>query len=136
VQSFQYNQPQGFGLLVGKVGREVGSVLGGEVGGGAQVVQLFDSWVGALAVEDYEGKVATHTRAVFDALGRSVPRIHFGTGTAALLESIVKTGPDIVSLDWRAPLHEGWRRPGFEPGVQGNLEPAALAGPPGPVAAR
>src|SRR5206468_1014319 len=107
-----------------------------QVTAGAQVVQLFDSWVGALAVEDYEGKVATHTRAVFDALGRSVPRIHFGTGTAALLESIVKTGPDIVSLDWRVPLDEGWRRLGFERGVQGNLEPAVLLGPSALVVAR
>ncbi|TMD28818.1 MAG: uroporphyrinogen decarboxylase, partial [Chloroflexi bacterium] len=61
---------------------------------------------------------------------------HFGTGTAALLESIVKTGPDIVSLDWRVPLDEGWRRLGFERGVQGNLEPAVLLGPSALVVAR
>jgi len=136
VKSFMYNQPQAFDLLLGKLARTMASYLRAQVAAGAQVVQLFDSWVGALAVEDYEGKVATHTRAVFDALGRSVPRIHFGTGTAALLESIVKTGPDIVSLDWRVPLDEGWRRLGFERGVQGNLEPAVLLGPSALVVAR
>src|SRR5437867_4566474 len=136
VKSFMYNQPQAFDVLLGKLARTMASYLRAQVAAGAQVVQLFDSWVGALAVEDYEGKVATHTRAVFDALGRSVPRIHFGTGTAALLESIVKTGPDIVSLDWRVPLDEGWRRLGFERGVQGNLEPAVLLGPSALVVAR
>jgi uroporphyrinogen decarboxylase len=58
-----------------------------------------------------------------------VPRIHFGTGTAGLLEAIAATGPDVVSLDWRVPLDVGWRRVGLERGVQGNLDPAVLLAP-------
>jgi uroporphyrinogen decarboxylase len=102
-----------------------------QVGAGASALQLFDSWVGALAPEDYEQRVARHTHAVFSALRPlRVPRIHFGTGTAGLLEAIAGTGPDLVSLDWRVPLDAGWRRIGEGRGVQGNLDPAVLLGPP------
>lgn len=97
---------------------------------GASAVQVFDSWVGALAVEDYEARVLPHTRAIFDALAPlGVPRVHFGTHTAGLLELIASAGPDIVSLDWRVPLDRGWERVGFDRGVQGNLDPALLLGP-------
>src|SRR5207237_506201 len=76
---------------------------------GGQAVQIFDSWVGVLTRNDYETRIARHTRAIFDALAPSgVPRIHFGTDTAHLLEPIAQTGPDIVSLDWRVPLDDGW----------------------------
>jgi uroporphyrinogen decarboxylase len=86
--------------------------------------------VGALAPEDYELRVVKHTRAIFDALAPlGVPRIHFGTNTAGLLESITESGPDIVSLDWRIKLDEGWRRVGHDHGIQGNLDPAVLLGP-------
>jgi len=89
------------------------------------------SWVGALALEDYESRVLPHTRAIFDALSSlDVPRIHFGTDTAALLEPIASAGADIVSLDWRIPLDVGWARVGHDRGIQGNLDPAVLLGPP------
>jgi uroporphyrinogen decarboxylase len=105
--------------------------LRAQVEAGASAVQLFDSWVGALAVDDYETRVLPHTRSIFEALGSlGVPRIHFGTDTAALLESIASTGPDIVSLDWRVPLDKGWTRVGHKRGIQGNLDPAVLLGPP------
>ena len=75
--------------------------------------------------------MAPHTRAIFDATAAlGVPRIHFGTGTAGLLEAIATTGPDVVSLDWRVPLDVGWRRIGGAKAVQGNLDPAVLLGPP------
>jgi uroporphyrinogen decarboxylase len=74
---------------------------------------------------------------MFDALASlRVPRIHFGTGTAGLLELIAATGPDIVSLDWRIKLDEGWKRVGHGLGVQGNLDPAVLLGPPDLVRTR
>src|SRR5205823_14223115 len=74
--------------------------------------------------------VAPHTRAIFEATATlGVPRIHFGRGTAGLLESITATGPDVISLDWNVPLDAGWRRVGFQRGVQGNLDPAVLLGP-------
>jgi uroporphyrinogen decarboxylase len=130
VKAFMYTQPEAFDRLLGKLARTMAAYLAAQLDAGASAIQVFDSWVGALAVEDYESRVARHTRAIFDALGpRDVPRIHFGTNTAGLLESIARTGPDIVSLDWRVPLDEGWRRVGHERGVQGNLEPAVLLGP-------
>jgi uroporphyrinogen decarboxylase len=94
-------------------------------------VQLFDSWVGALAVEDYEARVLPHTSSIFAALKPAdVPRIHFGTDTAGLLESIASAGPDIVSVDWRVPLDAAWGKVGLDRGIQGNLDPAVLLGPP------
>lgn len=130
VKAFMYTQPQAFELLLEKLAKTMSAYLEAQIAAGASAVQLFDSWVGALALEDYESRVVRHTRAIFDALAPlGVPRIHFGTNTAGLLEAIARTGPDIVSLDWRVPLDEGWRRIGQDRGVQGNLDPAVLLGP-------
>ncbi|HVS48566.1 MAG TPA: uroporphyrinogen decarboxylase family protein, partial [Candidatus Dormibacteraeota bacterium] len=131
VKSFMYSEPAAFETLLAKLSTTMAGYLKAQVAAGASAVQLFDSWVGALAVEDYEASVLPHTRAIFDALKPvEVPRIHFGTDTAGLLESITSTGPDIVSLDWRVPLDAGWRRVGHDRGIQGNLDPAVLLGPP------
>ncbi len=131
VKSFMYSEPAAFETLLGKLSTTMAGYLKAQVAAGASAVQLFDSWVGALAVEDYEASVLPHTRAIFDALKSvEVPRIHFGTDTAGLLESITSTGPDIVSLDWRVPLDAGWKRVGHDRGIQGNLDPAVLLGPP------
>jgi uroporphyrinogen decarboxylase len=130
VKAFMYREPESFDRLLGKLATVMGRYLAAQVAAGVDAVQLFDSWVGALSVEDYEERVAPHTRAVFTALAPlGVPRIHFGTGTAGLLEAIVATGPDVVGLDWRIPLDVGWRRIGLDRGVQGNLDPAVLLGP-------
>ena len=127
---FMYCEPAAFDRLLGKLATVMARYLAAQVGAGASALQVFDSWVGALAVEDYEARVAPHTKAIFEATGHlGVPRVHFGTGTAGLLESIVTTGPDLVSLDWRVPLDAGWRRVGLDRGVQGNLDPAVLLGP-------
>jgi uroporphyrinogen decarboxylase len=131
VKQFMYREPEAFDRLLQKLSVTMSAYLTAQVGAGASALQLFDSWVGALALEDYEQRVARHTRAVFTALRPlRVPRIHFGTGTAGLLEAIAGTGPDLVSLDWRVPLDAGWRRIGDDRGVQGNLDPAVLLGPP------
>jgi len=137
VKSFMYSEPEAFDRLLAKLATTMAGYLKAQVGAGASAVQLFDSWAGALAVEDYEARVAPHTQSIFDALKSArVPRIHFGTDTAALLESIASTGPDIVSLDWRVPLDTGWKRVGHELGIQGNLDPAVLLGPAELVRAR
>jgi len=131
VKAFMYSEPEAFDSLLAKLSETMAGYLRAQVDAGASAVQLFDSWVGALAVDDYEARVLPHTRSIFDALlTAGVPRIHFGTDTAALLESIASTGPDIVSLDWRVPLDAGWRRVGHDRGIQGNLDPAVLLGPP------
>jgi uroporphyrinogen decarboxylase len=128
---FMYSEPAAFDRLLGKLATVMGRYLVAQVNAGASALQVFDSWVGALSVEDYETRVAPHTKAIFDATAScGVPRVHFGTGTASLLESIAATGPEVVSLDWRVPLDQGWRRVGFDRGVQGNLDPAILLGPP------
>ena len=129
VKAFMYREPRGFDLLLRKLARTMSGYLEAQVAAGAQAVQLFDSWVGALSLEDYESRVAPHTRAIFDSLATSgVPRIHFGTDTAHLLEAIAATGPDIVSVDWRVQLDQAWSRIGAGRGIQGNLEPAVLLG--------
>jgi uroporphyrinogen decarboxylase len=137
VKAFMFNEPQAFDRLMQKLADTMTGYLRAQVAAGASALQLFDSWVGALAPEDYESRVAPHTRAIFqDLASLGVPRIHFGTGTAGLLELIAATGPDIVSLDWRVNLDEGWERIGRERGVQGNLDPAVLLGPADVVRSR
>jgi uroporphyrinogen decarboxylase len=98
-----------------------------KVEAGADAIQLFDSWVGALSVDDYEEFVAPYSERILGGL--AVPTIHFGTGTAHLLESMAAAGGDVIGLDWRVPLDHGWARVGHDRGVQGNLDPALLLGP-------
>ena len=131
VKTFMFTHPQTFDRLLAKLAKTMTGYLAAQVAAGASAVQLFDSWVGALSLEDYEARVLAHTRSIFEALASTgVPRVHFGTNTAGMLEAIASAGPDVVSLDWRLPLDEGWRRVGDRFGVQGNLDPAVLLGPP------
>jgi uroporphyrinogen decarboxylase len=100
--------------------------LRAQVAAGAQAVQLFDSWVGALSPRDYRTSVAPHMRSLFDGLATlGVPTIHFGTSTAGLLTAMADAGGDVIGLDWRIGLADGW---GLVPdrAVQGNLDPAIL----------
>jgi uroporphyrinogen decarboxylase len=105
----------------------VASYLRAQVDAGADVVQVFDSWVGGLAPADYRAFVQPHVRRIFDALS-DVPTIHFGTGTGGLLEDIAAAGGDVIGLDHRISLADGWRRVGADRGVQGNLDAARLLG--------
>jgi len=104
--------------------------LQAQVAAGADVIQVFDSWVGALAPADYERSVLPWMRRIFDALRPlGTPTIHFGTGNAALLEAMASAGSDLMSVDWRVRLDTAWERIGFDQGIQGNLDPIrALAG--------
>lgn len=131
VKAFMYSEPAAFDQLLRKLAATMTGYLQAQVTAGASAVQLFDSWVGALAPDDYVTRVLPHTRAIFEKLAPlGVPTIHFGTNTAGLLEEIASAGPDIVSLDWRVQLDRGWSRVGFDRGIQGNLDPAVLLGPP------
>lgn len=113
-----------------KVTDQVIRYLQAQVRAGAQVIQLFDSWVGILSPPDYERYSFPYTRRVFDALADSgVPRIHFGTGAASLLELMAGAGPDVVSVDWRVPLDQAWARVGHDKGIQGNLDPVLALAP-------
>jgi uroporphyrinogen decarboxylase len=101
-----------------------------QIRAGADVIQLFDSWVGALAPADYVQFVQPYSRRIFAALAPTgVPTIHFGTNTATLLAEMKSDGASIIGVDWRLPLDEAWTRVGFDKGIQGNLDPCALLGP-------
>ena len=128
-KQFMYGEPEAFGLLLDKLAMVMAEYLSAQVAAGAQALQLFDSWVGALSPADYELRVLPFTRRIFDATrALEVPRIHFGTSTAGLLELIATAGADVVSLDWRIDLDAGWSKVGHDRGVQGNLDPAVLLG--------
>src|SRR4029453_5803012 len=100
--------------------------LNKQIAAGAQAVQLFDSWVGTLSPDDYRNFVLPHSRAVIEGVTPGTPVIHFGTGTAALLELMREAGGDIIGLDWRVRLDQGWERIGHDVAVMGNLDPVAL----------
>jgi uroporphyrinogen decarboxylase len=97
-----------------------------QIEAGADVVQLFDSWVGSLSPDDYRRFVLPYTRRVITAMPAGVPVIHFGTVTGTLLELMREAGGDVIGLDWRVDLAEAWHRLGPEVAVQGNLDPVAL----------
>ena len=101
-----------------------------QVRAGADVIQIFDSWVGCLSVDDYRRFVLPHVTALVKTLqGTGAPIIYFGTDSATLLPSMRETGAEVVGLDWRIPLEEGWSRLGHQCGVQGNLDPVLLFAP-------
>jgi uroporphyrinogen decarboxylase len=105
------------------------SYLQAQVEAGAQMIQLFDSWAGALSVAAYEAMVMPYSRRILEALSETgVPTIHFGTTTSHLLESMARCGSDVISVDWRLPLDEAWRRIG-DRGIQGNLDPGVMLAP-------
>lgn len=124
-----YGCPQAWHRLCDKLAKVAAEYLEAQVEAGVQAVQLFDSWVGALSPADYHEFVEPHVRAIFDALAHlDVPRIHFGTGTATLLELQRDAGGDVIGVDWRVPLDLAWQRIG-DRAVQGNLDPALLLAP-------
>ncbi len=112
--------------MMSKLARALPRYLNAQVEAGAQAVQLFDSWVGILSANDYRRYVLPHTRRVIKSITPGVPVIHFGTGTAMLLEAMREAGGDCMGLDWRINLSEGWRRIGEDKAVMGNLDPVAL----------
>ena len=111
--------------LMGLISRALPAYLNAQVAAGAQAVQLFDSWVGALGPDEYREFVLPHTRAVIRGVTPGVPVLHFGTGTAALLELMREAGGDVIGLDWRVRLDEAWARLG-DVAVMGNFDPALL----------
>ncbi len=127
-KALMYTQPDAWNALMGKLAEVVRRYLRAQVAAGAECVQLFDSWVGQLSREDYRDYVQSHVKHVLHDL-TDVPVIHFGTGTHALLELQREAGGDVIGLDWRTPLDEGWRRVGYDRAVQGNLDPTVLFAP-------
>ena len=125
-----FHQPAIWHRLLKKLAEVVHLYLKAQIEAGAQAVQLFDSWVGALSPVDYEQFVQPHTRRVLEGLEKTgVPVIHFGTGTAGLLERLHAGGGSVIGIDWRVNLGQAWQRLGPGVAIQGNLDPLLLGGP-------
>ncbi|HEV7641840.1 MAG TPA: uroporphyrinogen decarboxylase [Gaiellaceae bacterium] len=127
VKALMYSEPEVWRALMEKLADCFAGYVAAQVRAGADVVQLFDSWVGALSPADYEEFVAPWSARILAAV--DVPTIHFGTGASTLLPAMARAGGDVIGLDWRIALDDGWALVGEERGVQGNLDPAVLLGP-------
>lgn len=121
-----YDDPGAWHAMMSLISRALPKYLNAQVEAGAQAVQLFDSWVGCLSPDDYGEFVLPHTREVIRNIRPEIPVIHFGTGTGALLELMREAGGDVIGLDWRVRLDEGWQRVGHNVAVMGNLDPVVL----------
>jgi uroporphyrinogen decarboxylase len=121
-----YNDPGAWHEMMSRISRALALYLNAQIDAGAQAVQLFDSWVGCLSPDDYCEYVLPHTRSVIENVKPGTPVLHFGTGTAPLLELIREAGGDVIGFDWRVRLDEAWARVGHDTAVMGNLDPVAL----------
>ena len=125
-KKMMYAAPAAWDELLGKLVTVVAEYAAEQVRAGADVIQVFDSWVGCLSVEDYRRYVLPRTSELVKALQKAgVPIIYFGTDSATLLSSMKETGAEVIGLDWRIPLDQGWKAVGSG-AVQGNLDPVLL----------
>ena len=129
-KALMHSEPETWSTLLERLADLAAASLRAQVAAGAQAIQLFDSWAGALARSDYVRHVLPATRRVLGQLADlEVPRIHFGVGTGELLDLMAEAGADVVGVDWRVPLDTARRRVGPDHALQGNLDPAVcLAG--------
>ncbi len=125
-----YDDAGAWHALMSLISRALSRYLNAQIAAGAQAVQLFDSWVGSLSPDDYREYVLPHTRSVIQNVTQGTPVLHFGTGTAALLELMREAGGDVIGLDWRVRLDEAWGRLGGDVAVMGNFDPVALFASP------
>jgi uroporphyrinogen decarboxylase len=121
-----YDDAGAWHAMMALISRALVKYLNAQIAAGAQAVQLFDSWVGCLSPDDYREFVLPHTQRVIRGVTPGVPVIHFGTGTSALLELMREAGGDVIGLDWRVRLDDGWQRVGHDVAVMGNLDPVVL----------
>ena len=129
-KTMMYSAPEVWHALMDRLSNVLVEYLIAQIRAGAQAVQVFDSWVGALSPDDYEDFVLPYSQTVLAAAQEeNVPVIHFGTNTTTLLPLMKRAGGDVIGLDWRIPLDEGWAALGHDVAVQGNLDPALLFAP-------
>jgi uroporphyrinogen decarboxylase len=135
-KQFMYGEPEAWHRLCSKFADLIVDYMRAQVEAGAQAIQIFDSWAGALGRADYREYVLPHSRSIFERLRETaVPLIHFGVGATAILEDMAEAGGDVIALDWRQPLDEAWARVP-DRAVQGNLDPVTLLGPRSHMLAR
>jgi uroporphyrinogen decarboxylase len=132
-KAFMYREPEAWHALMEKLATVVVRYLNAQIDAGVHVVQLFDSWVGGLSPVDYATYVKPHVARIFAEV-RGAPTIHFGTGTASLLEEMAEAGGDLIGVDHRQVLDVAWERVGFERGIQGNLDATRVLAGEGPMA--
>ena len=126
-KKMMYNHPGEWDALMQKLVAVTAAYAAEQVKAGADVIQIFDSWVGCLSVEDYRRYVLPHVTGMVKLLQKTgAPIIYFGTDSATLLPAMKETGADVIGLDWRIPLDEGWSRLDHATAVQGNLDPVLL----------
>ena len=129
-KTFMYEQPAAWHRLCEVFATSLTRYLIAQVDAGAQALQIFDSWAGALGRQDYREFVLPHTRRIFEGLaGTGVPLIHFGVGATAILPDLVEAGGNVIGVDWRQNLDDAWNVIGPARGIQGNLDPVRLFGP-------
>ena len=128
-KSLMYGHPEAWHRLCERLATVVADYLVAQIEAGVDAVQVFDSWVGALSEADYREFALPHTERIFAAVGARVPTIHFGTGTATILEALRDAGGNVIGVDWRIPIDVAWDRVGGDRSVQGNLDPTLLLGP-------
>ena len=127
VKRLMYSEPEVWHALADKLTDTFTAYVQAKARAGADVIQLFDSWVGALSPDDYDEFVAPYSQRILASV--EVPTIHFGTGTGGLLEQVREAGGDVIGVDWRVRLDWAWERIGLDRGIQGNLDGAVLLGP-------
>jgi uroporphyrinogen decarboxylase len=126
-KTMMHTDPQLFEELLAKIVTVTAEYAAEQVRAGADVIQVFDSWVGCLSPRDYRQHVLPRTRDLVRKLKKTgAPVIYFGTDTATLLSAMQETGADVIGLDWRVPLDQGWAELEDRGGVQGNLDPVVL----------
>jgi uroporphyrinogen decarboxylase len=136
-KQFAWHEPAAYRALMDRLAAVSAAFLEAQVRAGADVVQLFDSWAGWLGPEDYADLAAPWSARVLAAVRETgAPAIHFAVGAAGILEPMRAAGGDVMGLDWRFRLTDGWSRVGFDRAVQGNLDPAVLLAPPAEIARR
>jgi uroporphyrinogen decarboxylase len=129
-KALMYGAPAAWHAFCGLIADVIGEYLVAQVEAGVNVVQVFDSWVGALNAADYREFILPHTRRIFELVAPTgVPTIHFGVGTGSILGEMREAGGDVIGADWRIPLDDAWVRVGYDRGIQGNLDPTLLLGP-------
>lgn len=125
-KALMLGEPEVWDALMEKLAATFAAYVAAKAAAGADVIQLFDSWVGALSPSQYRTRVAPWSAPILAAV--DVPTVHFGTGATHLLGELARAGGDVIGLDWRLPLDEGWEHV-LDRGVQGNVDPAALLAP-------
>ncbi len=136
-KTLMYSDIGSWNVLLSRLARAIGLYLNAQIAAGVQAVQLFDSWVGCLGVDDYCRYVLPHTQTVIASIPPEVPIIHFTTGNPALLPFIKKSAGNrknlAIGIDWRMRLDDAWRMIGYDTAIQGNLDPAVLLSTPAEI---